>query len=74
MKSNKFRNKINFLQKFRKYTIFFPNYDLAKLKQIRTMKVCNKIKIIIFDKINFKKSSEKETMYKEENSCALNIL
>ena len=35
---------INFPQKFRKYTIFFPNYDLAKLKQIRTMKVCNKIK------------------------------
>ena len=50
-KSNKFaeksRNKIkmiNFSQKFRKYTKFFPNYDLAKLKQIRTMKVCNKIK------------------------------
>ena len=51
MKSNKFAEKnknkfkmINFSQKFRKYTNFFPNYDLAKLKQIRTMKVCNKIK------------------------------
>ena len=61
MKSNKFAEKnknkfkmINFSQKFRKYTNFFPNYDLAKLKQIRTMKVCNKIKIIIFDKINKK--------------------
>ena len=59
IKSNKFAEKnknkfkmINFSQKFRKYTNFFPNYDLAKLKQIRTMKVCNKIKIIIFDKIN----------------------
>ena len=43
---------INFSQTFRKYTKNFPNYDLAKLKQIRTIKVCNKIKIIKFDKIN----------------------
>ena len=62
---------INFSQKFRKYTKKFPNYDLAKLKQIRTIKVCKKIKIIKSIK---KITSANETMYKEENSYALNIL